>query len=636
MVATIVSGLTNVSLVNNNTGFSVWKRDGTGGTPSAISETDVFLQGGGACSVKVSNQGVVLAYGTGGLNLSASNTHVYIWANMLAGGLMTARASNGLCICLSSDATLSTGSNYSFWAVDGSDTYPGGWVRYVIDVSKTRTTGAGTLNLSSVQHIGMYCDTRPNVAKFDNLVLDRIDYTTGTGLRVYGTSTTDDTFGDILADDEGNSSNKYGIVTSKEGVIYVRGSIELGDDTGTNACNLTDVDKVIVFEDPQYYNGTSVADATSSAIWNLNIVGNGTGSTTVQFGKKVGTGDTARGRNGLVIIGNGTKSSMDFDDGNANDVKVYGSTIRQIGGTLAWGTNTAHEFIGNTIDACAQFDPVGGIVQRNNTYSGFSGTTAAMLWNSSIDIKNSNFLANTDGTNNPAGIQHTTVTILESGTITTPDGTGTTLIDSTATFVTNGVAANDSVTNITDGSHALVVSVDSETQLTTTALTGGTGNDYGSSDSYSVGDQVTYDNLQFSGNDYDIYNSDTDTLTISKTNGANPSTYNTSGAFVNFVGSVTVSFEAVDSTDSPIQGVRVYAYRNSDNAEIINTTTNASGIASTSYSGSTPADITYRFRKSSSGATKYKFLSGPGTIESGTGLSVKRAMEIDPVADPTI
>src|SRR3990167_11525808 len=109
MPATVVSNLTNISLVNANTGFSVWKKDGTGGTPAAISETDVFIQGTGSCSVKVSNQGVILAYGTGGLDLSAANTHLYIWVNMLAGGLMKTRALSGLSIFLSSDAILTTG-----------------------------------------------------------------------------------------------------------------------------------------------------------------------------------------------------------------------------------------------------------------------------------------------------------------------------------------------------------------------------------------------------------------------------------------------------------------------------------------------------------------------------------------------
>ena len=166
-------------------------------------------------------------------------------------------------------------------------------VNFFIDNLFRRTTGAGTLNLSSVQHIGMYCDTRPNVAKFDNLVIDRIDYTThGTGLRVYGTSTTDATWADILAADEG--------------------TIALGDDVGTNAATLTDTDSIVVFESPKYYNGSAEVDAVSSSFQQLKIVGNATGATSVTFGAKVGSGDTASGRNGVTLVESGAPVTIEL------------------------------------------------------------------------------------------------------------------------------------------------------------------------------------------------------------------------------------------------------------------------------------------------------------------------------------
>lgn len=635
MAATVTNALSSVSAVNDNTGFSVWKRDGTGGTPSAISETDVYLQGTGACSIKVSNQGIVLAYGTGGLNLSATGTHVYIWVNMLAGGLMATRANNGLCVCLSSDATLSSGSNYSFWAVDGSDTYPGGWVRYVIDVSKTRTTGAGTLNLSSVQHIGMYCDTRPNVAKFDNLVIDRIDYTThGTGLRVYGTSTTDATWADILAADEGNTSNKYGVVTSKEGIIYVRGTIALGDDVGTNAATLTDTDSIVVFESPKYYNGSAEVDAVSSSFQQIKIVGNGTGATSVTFGAKVGSGDTASGRNGVTLVQSDAPVTIDFDDGNANTVQVYGSSFQKISGGLSWGTSTSHECIGNSFSGCTTFDPVGGIVIRDCSFIGVyddgtadASTRAALLWNSSVDIKNSTFIANSHSSSDVAyGIEHDAIASVATGTVTTADGTGTTLIDSAASFLST-VAVNDYVYNETDGSFGQVSSVDSNTQVTLSALSGGTDNDFDISDAYSISPAVTYDNLTFSSNEVDVLNSTSDGLFVSKSNGSNPST---ATGLVEFIGSVSVTITVVDGSNNPIQNAQTTVRLASDNSSILNTDTNASGVASTSYAGSTPASVLVKIRKSSPGDTRYINYSTTATITT-SGLSLTAVMTEDGV-----
>lgn len=93
--------------------------------------------------------------------------------------------------------------------------------------------------------------------------------------------------------------------------------------------------------------------------------------------------------------------------------------------------------------------------------------------------------------------------------------------------------------------------------------------------------------------------------------------------------SVDVIFHAVDKADVNIEGCQVSAYLTSDDSEVILTDTNASGLASTTFTKTTPAAIYYRYRKASPGDTKYINISGTGTIESGTGLSVKRAMTVD-------
>ena len=74
----------------------------------------------------------------------------------------------------------------------------------------------------------------------------------------------------------------------------------------------------------------------------------------------------------------------------------------------------------------------------------------------------------------------------ESGTVTTIDSLGVTLIDSTALFETNLVEIGSQVINHTDGSTAMVISIDSEIQLTCTGLEGGSDNQFDSSDAYDV------------------------------------------------------------------------------------------------------------------------------------------------------
>lgn len=78
------------------------------------------------------------------------------------------------------------------------------------------------------------------------------------------------------------------------------------------------------------------------------------------------------------------------------------------------------------------------------------------------------------------------LSIAEAGTVTTPDAAGQTLNDSTALFVTNSVARGDVAENDTDGSHATVLRVASETQIITSPLLGGIDNEWGSADSYDI------------------------------------------------------------------------------------------------------------------------------------------------------
>ncbi len=77
-------------------------------------------------------------------------------------------------------------------------------------------------------------------------------------------------------------------------------------------------------------------------------------------------------------------------------------------------------------------------------------------------------------------------TSIESGTVTTPDTAGKTLIDSTALFQTNGVLPGAHVINFTDGSVTSVISVDSETQLTMYPLDDGSDNQWDNADVYKV------------------------------------------------------------------------------------------------------------------------------------------------------
>jgi hypothetical protein len=114
--------------------------------------------------------------------------------------------------------------------------------------------------------------------------------------------------------------------------------------------------------------------------------------------------------------------------------------------------------------------------------------------------------------------------------------------------------------------------------------------------------------------------------------------YMTDDANVQWVppASVTIAFEIVDATNTGISGVQVSGYKISDGTEVIFQDTIGAGTASQSYTGTTPVDIRYFCRRSSTGAQKYFNISGFATVAAVSGASVKRTMFADNIADPTI
>lgn len=76
---------------------------------------------------------------------------------------------------------------------------------------------------------------------------------------------------------------------------------------------------------------------------------------------------------------------------------------------------------------------------------------------------------------------------LPTGSTSAASATGTSLVDSTAQFQTDGVQVGDFVFNSTDGSWANVTAIVSETELTMKRLRGGTDNEWGNGDNYEIG-----------------------------------------------------------------------------------------------------------------------------------------------------
>jgi hypothetical protein len=111
----------------------------------------------------------------------------------------------------------------------------------------------------------------------------------------------------------------------------------------------------------------------------------------------------------------------------------------------------------------------------------------------------------------------------------------------------------------------------------------------------TVGDaEYDFNNLKFSGNTYDVNNTCGSTLTVVKSNGSNPTSY--TGSTVNFISSITLTITVKDEAGDPVVGASAYIDNDDQSPYILNTTTNAQGIATTPYSGGDLTNSRWRVR----------------------------------------
>lgn len=113
----------------------------------------------------------------------------------------------------------------------------------------------------------------------------------------------------------------------------------------------------------------------------------------------------------------------------------------------------------------------------------------------------------------------------------------------------------------------------------------------------------------------DVYNNSGGAITINVINGGDtPSIRNSNGSSTTINNAVVLRLTVKDEAGFIIQNARAAIYRTSDDTELMNELTNASGIAETTYNYSEDTDIYIRVRKSSTGDTKYQIYSSSDTI----------------------
>lgn len=510
---------------------------------------------------------------------------------------------------------LGDGTNRRAYFVGGSDDagFPvaGGWRVYRLDTANppasfSQDLGSNAPNFSAITNIGIgYLSTSKALGNVDNCWWDRFAYIAN-GSPAFtvnaGTSGTPINFSTLVSDDVTNGWGFFNNPISGSKQYGVFGAVEWGDTTASTASYFSDSDAQV------YFIGTGLSANTMDQ----DFISNSGATNSFVL-------------DNVVAVHVGEPANWNLDSTNFDVQKFDGCQFID-GGNFAFHTTSsqANRYVqGCQFIGCEQVN-LKGTYTRDTAFKNTSDTVAALLWNNSIDIEDSSFENNTTG----AGIEHPDWNGSASGTATNSGSETTTLFDSTASFTTT-VAVNDIVYNETDGSFGTVSAIVSNTELTHSALSGGTNNFWTNSDAYSVATPYSYTNLTFSGNTNDVDNttSPANVVAISKAGTSDPATF-PSGDFVVIQGSVTVQVTVVDASNNPVELAQTAVYLN-DGTEVMNKDTNASGVASTTYAGSTPASCYIRVRKSSDGDTKYIPNSTTGTIESGSGLSVTMVLRED-------
>jgi hypothetical protein len=589
-MAISVTGLTT----HTQTGGGTWIDYGTGGGSS--SNTTLYVSSTGSRARKFTGaKGFAYEVNASGTDLSNS---IIVIRYLLNGGYAATLAAGGGILRLED-----TSGNQSDFYIDGSDTYSAGWKVVVIDTANTESANNGTAaTLTAVRYVGLVVNAAAASGGDPNFYIDEVLSMPNTGLTMAGNTT--NLFDELATWDD---TSKYGVVTKVGPITYSKCPLIASPDASDHAST----DEVIVFEEPIYEDGTNIDSA-------LTLQGlSSSDADTITFTRLTAICED----NGTI---NGTHADKELDFTSASDIVANDSTFRGFNGTTVHLGTTTNDYTGCTFQDCSQVVDTGAVI-RQCIFRNSTTTSGSYLWdNTNTDLQNCVF----DVASGGHGIEHDTIESVATGTVTTPDATGVTLTDSGASFLST-VSAGEYVYNETDNSYAKVVTVDSNTQITTDGLTGGTDDQFGSSDAYSISPAQAYTDITFTGAGTHVNNTATgsDGLFISKAGTSNPST---STGNVVFIGSVTVTITVYDESSTVISAARVGVYLTSDRTEVLNADTNGSGVATTNYTGTTPAAVEIRARKASSAdSPKYKNFSSLQTI-GASGLDFAVTMLEDP------
>lgn len=284
-MSTVVVAADNVRIDTMDTTTNV---QNIGGGAAAGAEPDVFYQGTGSVSRKVSTaQRGFWTSGGSTFDLTATRrTTVMLKAAIVNWNALDPQTTPGLQLLVGSGATA---TDYYEFDISLPDIYPprGGFIIRPIDanVSGYRDGTVGTPDLTGARLFGIQGDFSVT-SKSENVVLDAVDHGAGLNLTNGDGASADGVFEDFVAHDEGTIGNRYGYVTTTDGIIYVYGKLWIGQNTSQASIitEFTDSSRVLVFPEGLFdagFSGIGIDLGNASTTVSItNCVFNSRGNTT--------------------------------------------------------------------------------------------------------------------------------------------------------------------------------------------------------------------------------------------------------------------------------------------------------------------------------------------------------------------
>ncbi|MHA1812362.1 MAG: hypothetical protein ACTSYX_02895 [Candidatus Thorarchaeota archaeon] len=527
------------------------------GDPSVGLEEDFHIEGVGCLGMDVDIE-THQVFGAAVSFVNMSTQFIYMWMFSFTASTLDTKAAGGMQILVEDGS-----GNQSGWYVGGSDNYTGGWEVFCCSCAETPNWDSGTpADLTDIVKIGTGWKNTAKSKLPMNCFWDWIRYGTGPALTITGTNATvGDGWSEVATLD---LAGTHGIVKAVKGGYILKGPVQIGDSAGTLSTDFTDEGSVLNFDD----------QPVGEVQYKITEAGNGTGTTDLQLGSVVGTGDDRQGINGNIIgsLGPAWEWDSQTDIADLDTCLLYGTTFKNAHGGINLDDDTKTTLISFTALNCGEVDP------------GAVNDGAELL---------SVFIIDPNGTTNNYGLLF-----------------GQTVVTAALThnckkinFITSGTPTTQYMARFIDASDYSVTWDQFNYFGVYTSGTIQQGRNEGLNADVTI-DVATNGNVD----DTDFTNSASGTVTANNV--------------------VNLNVTVKDIAGVVIQNAQTAIYVKSDNTELMNEDTTAGGLATATYNYSGNTDVFVKVRKSSTGTTRYRSVSSPQTIIAD-GLTVTITLEVD-------